>query len=541
LFVRAAGKILPVRKNGNLLLCTLLLGNVAVNTLLGILMADITGGTVGFITSTALIVIFGEIIPQALFSRYALQVGEKAVPAVKVIIALFYIIAKPLAFALDKILGHELGTTYSKSELSKLLEMHVTEGLFNQEVGTAMKGALHFQDMLVKEVMTPLKNTFMINVDDKLNFDKMSEIFKTGYSRIPVYESTVGNVIGLLFVKDLIFLDPEDATSVGSLMKIFGRKPHIVEEDDKLGDVLRFLKQGSTHLALVRGVRNGGNDLNDPVHTLQGIITLEDIIEEILGEEIVDETDAWVDGHHTEEVDRESGFDWARLRVLDSRIVNKSLSENEVIAVATHMRHNYGITVEKINDKQLNQMIAKTGVTELEEVEKEAGEVLPPSSKLLYEKGVQSNVCTLVLQGKITVLAGDDNFRSESEPWSILATGALLSDIYAPDFSAYVSSGPFTCLRFEKDIFDAACDKTSLEKSPQNEEPLLKEDVVDVNLHGVVDVEAGLTLVSDEPPLGPLSDDKLPSAGIDGKADNVVERGEKRAKLLAKLLKKKKT
>ena len=61
---RAAGKIYPVRKNGNLLLCTLLLGNVAVNTLLGILMADITGGTVGFITSTALIVIFGEIIPQ---------------------------------------------------------------------------------------------------------------------------------------------------------------------------------------------------------------------------------------------------------------------------------------------------------------------------------------------------------------------------------------------------------------------------------------------------------------------------------------------
>ncbi len=61
---RAAAKIYPIRKNGNLLLCTLLLGNVAVNTLLGILMADITGGTVGFITSTALIVIFGEIIPQ---------------------------------------------------------------------------------------------------------------------------------------------------------------------------------------------------------------------------------------------------------------------------------------------------------------------------------------------------------------------------------------------------------------------------------------------------------------------------------------------
>jgi len=96
---RAATRIYPVRKNGNLLLCTLLLGNVAVNTLLGILMADLTSGTVGFITSTAMIVIFGEIIPQATFSRYALQVGEKAIPLMNVIICLFYIIAKPLALS----------------------------------------------------------------------------------------------------------------------------------------------------------------------------------------------------------------------------------------------------------------------------------------------------------------------------------------------------------------------------------------------------------------------------------------------------------
>jgi len=62
-------------------------------------MADLTSGTVGFITSTAMIVIFGEIIPQATFSRYALQVGEKAIPLMNVIICLFYIIAKPLALS----------------------------------------------------------------------------------------------------------------------------------------------------------------------------------------------------------------------------------------------------------------------------------------------------------------------------------------------------------------------------------------------------------------------------------------------------------
>lgn len=117
---RAAGKIYPMRKEGNLLLCTLLLGNVSVNTMLGILMADLTSGTVGFITSTALIVVFGEILPQASFARYALEVGEYAVPVMRVIIIIFYVFAKPLAFCLDKMLGHELATVYSKSEFSKV-------------------------------------------------------------------------------------------------------------------------------------------------------------------------------------------------------------------------------------------------------------------------------------------------------------------------------------------------------------------------------------------------------------------------------------
>ena len=95
--------IYPVRKNGNQLLCTLLLGNVAVNALLSILLADKAGGAVGFISSTFLIVIFGEIIPQAACSRYALVVGSKTVPLVKVIMVLVYPIAKPLAFCLDKV------------------------------------------------------------------------------------------------------------------------------------------------------------------------------------------------------------------------------------------------------------------------------------------------------------------------------------------------------------------------------------------------------------------------------------------------------
>lgn len=540
---RAAAKILPVRKNGNLLLCTLLLGNVAVNTLLGILMADITGGTVGFITSTGLIVIFGEILPQALFSRYALQVGEKFVPLVKVVIAIMYILAKPLAFCLDKLLGHELGTTYSKAEMSKLLEIHVKEGRFNQEVGTAMKGALQYQDMVVKEVMTPLEHTFMINIDDRLNFETMSIIFKTGYSRIPVYEGNVGNVMGLLFVKDLIFIDPEDATPVRNLMHIFGRGIHFVWPDDKLGDVLRYLKAGHTHMALVRGVCNEVDNV-DPYYTLEGIITLEDIIEVILGDDIVDETDAWVDADHTTKVSRESTFDWSKLRLLDAKIVDETLSEDEVRVVAAHLRQNYSFTVQDISDKQLNRMIGATPVTELGEVERDPGESLPPPLKCIYEKNEESSICTLILSGKVTVLAGNDNFRADMTSWSILATGALTEDNYSPDFSAYVSSGPCRCLQFSKEIFQAAVNASILEKVP-DDNVITKHDgskiitpleIDGTELHYVDGSTKSHVTFDGEVIVAPPS---APSVHSSTKAEDIVERSEQRGRLLATLFKQK--
>ena len=186
-------------------------------------MAGLTSGTVGFITSTAIIVVFGEILPQASCSRYALEIGSKAIPLVRVIIFLLYIIAAPLAFALDKLLGRELATVYSKSEMIKLLQIHVDKGMFDQETGMAMTGALKYKDILVKNIMTPLNHVFMLNVEDKLSFEVIAQIFKAGFSRIPVYEVSRDHIIGLLFAKDLIFVDPSDEISIKTMLEIFGR------------------------------------------------------------------------------------------------------------------------------------------------------------------------------------------------------------------------------------------------------------------------------------------------------------------------------
>lgn len=183
-----AKRIYPLRKNGNLLLCTLLLGNVAVNSLLSILLADKTGGAVGVLSSTFLIVIFGEILPQALCSRYALSIGSATVPIVRVFVIICYPVAAPLAFGLDKALGDELVTTYNRAELLKLLSIHVQEGELDKDTADAMTGALKYKDMTVSEVMTPLQNTFMLSVDERLSFETIATIFKTGYSRIPIYE-----------------------------------------------------------------------------------------------------------------------------------------------------------------------------------------------------------------------------------------------------------------------------------------------------------------------------------------------------------------
>ena len=509
---RAARAIYPVRLQGNLLLCTLLLGNVAVNSGLSIVSATIFSGIVGLLVSTGVITIFGEIIPQAVCCRYGLQIGEKTIPLVKVIMLLFYPLCKPMAFILDKVLGHEIGTTYNSTEMAKLIEMHVDRGEFHTSAGAAMKGALRYHHVNVNEVMTPLINVFMLNADERLGFDVVAKIFKTGYSRIPVYEVSKSNIVGLLFVKDLIFLDPEDEIPVKNFVNIFGRGMHVVWVDDNLGDVLKLLKSGRSHMAVVRDV-NQGEDGEDPYYEVKGIITLEDILELILGDEIVDETDALVDVNDPESTVRRSQFiggtsdhtgalgsersdfsnqvasfrsagtgtsiDWeGRLRLLDERLVDEHLSPEEVRAVTAHLKTNYTRAVELISDHQLQELLTTIPVSEIPPAETchtavgnddECSGVPEDKAELLYERGVPTDFCTIVLSGKIMVMSGADRFRSDVSNWGVLATRALTDPTYIPDFTAWVlpnsQAHGCRCVKFSRSTFAGAVDNTAVERT----------------------------------------------------------------------------
>ncbi len=84
----------------------------------------------------------------------------------------------------------------------------------------------------------------------------MYEIFKSGYSRIPVYDRDRNDVIGLILAKDLIFVDPEDETPIRNFISLFGRKPMVVWHDQKLGETLSMFRNERAHMAIVRDVEN---------------------------------------------------------------------------------------------------------------------------------------------------------------------------------------------------------------------------------------------------------------------------------------------
>ncbi|KAE8889029.1 hypothetical protein PF003_g27050 [Phytophthora fragariae] len=290
---KAARRILPVRADSNLLLTTLVLTTVAVNSLLSILMADLTSGLVGFFVSTILILICGEIIPQSLCSRHALSIGSALVPVVRVLRLLLYIFAKPVSFVLDKTVGEDVGTIFTKRELQKLVEIHVRQKIMHPEEGYIVRGAMSYKRKAVSDIMIPAEKLFSLPISFTttiLNLETLKMIYNNGYSRIPVWNKDPNDVVGIVFTKDLIYVDPNQDVPLIAFARVFAVAAHRIWLDAQLGEVLSVFKMGSTHMALVYDVNNSGP--GDPFYELKGLVTLEDIVEEILQSKIIDETDS---------------------------------------------------------------------------------------------------------------------------------------------------------------------------------------------------------------------------------------------------------
>ncbi len=274
-----AKKIYPVREKGNLLLCTLLLGNVGVNSALAIFLNNITTGFAAGFIATGLIVVFGEIIPQATFSRFALQLGAKTAWLVKIFIFVLFPICYPIATILDHVLGDEMATIYSKKELIQIIKEHEDskESDLDADEERIVEGALSFSDRKVERIMTPRTVVYALEFNSILNKKLLNEIKEKGFTRIPVYQDSIDNVVGLLYAKDLINI------KVGLKVKDVCKRIKVltVSKNQKLDKLLNLFIRSKVHLALVK----------NEYHGLDGVVTLEDVIEEILEREIMDETD----------------------------------------------------------------------------------------------------------------------------------------------------------------------------------------------------------------------------------------------------------
>lgn len=281
-----AKKIYGVRKNGNRLLVTLLLGNVAAISVLSIVLDSVSSGVVAAIATTGLITIFGEIIPQAVFSRFALELGSATAPIVQVVMWLLWPVAAPLGWILDRVLGEELPTIYSRKELVGILQEHGGTTIDPHEERIA-RGALTFSDKRISEVMTPRRLVMGVEQDQVLDESTIDSLHESGYSRFPVYDESLDHVTGVLYAQQLIESDNHDQP----VRLVSNRDVKFVHQDMPLDDVLNAFIQSKRHMFMVV----------DKAKKFVGIVTIEDVIEEILGVEIVDEFDKYEEQHRAAE------------------------------------------------------------------------------------------------------------------------------------------------------------------------------------------------------------------------------------------------
>lgn len=355
---RLAQKIAPLRAKGHMLLITLLIANMIANETLPIVTEKALGGGIqAIIISTILVIVFSEIIPQTVCARYALRIGALCAKPVAVLIYLFYPLVWPISRLLTKLIGEHTGVIYRPAELKELVNLHARKsqqgGDLAEDVVTIIGSAIDLQERVVQDSMTALDNCFMLDIDSQLNYKTMSAILSSGRSRIPVYENifspagTGRRIVGALLTKQLILIDPED----GILLREFPLNPlpHVAS-DMPLLNILNSFQEGRSHLAVVCPPANTlahveleqpkmerGHDVSSesqktrrwwsifhkqkqespspqPEEALTlmtvmqpskalltdqplGIISLEDVLEALLGEPIYDETDLDEHGH----------------------------------------------------------------------------------------------------------------------------------------------------------------------------------------------------------------------------------------------------
>ncbi len=285
---KKAKRVLGLVNNYPQLLSTILVGNnlvnIAASSLAAVLCISIWGDTLGptisAISMTVFILIFGEILPKTIFAKFNYTLSFAFAP----IIRLFYLIFKPIVIACTFIVNKlsvlwtpkEEVPTATDEELINMVEEIEEEGYIDEDTEELIKSAIDFTDVDAFEIMKHRVDVFAFNIEDDIN-ELIHDENIFNYSRVPVYEDTIDNIIGILNTKTLLIkLLKKEKIDLRSMLT----EPIYVHKTKSISSVLRDFKESHTHIAIVVDEYGG----------TMGIVTLEDVLEELVGE-IWDETD----------------------------------------------------------------------------------------------------------------------------------------------------------------------------------------------------------------------------------------------------------
>ena len=286
---KRAALTLRVKDNTSKMLSAVLIGNNIVNisasSLATTLAIDISGGNslVGLFTGilTIFVLIFGEIIPKTLATMHS----EKMSLAFSPIINMLMIILTPVIYIINLISNSVLTlmganksksqNTYTEDELRTIVSVSHKEGVIESDKKQIINNLFDFGNALAKDVMIPRIDMTSISIDS--TYQEIISIFRQEkYTRLPVYENSNDNVVGLINVKDLLLYDPDESFNVRDIL----REPYYTYEFKNVSELMDELKKNSNNIVIVL----------DEYGSTVGMITLEDLLEEIVGE-IQDEYD----------------------------------------------------------------------------------------------------------------------------------------------------------------------------------------------------------------------------------------------------------
>jgi CBS domain containing-hemolysin-like protein len=277
---KTAKRVLPLRRNSHLTLAGILLTNVGAVSATSLVLEHQFNGVIAGVVSTLLIVIFGEIFPQALLSRRALFYVGLLAPALRLMIILTYPVSKPLQLLLDQLFKYERQPLQSRHELGIMITEHLgrQESELDEDEVEIIRGALQLSEKRVRDIMVPLKDVYWLVPDAIVTSARIDELKRASYSRIPVFNRRHTKCYGVVLMKELVDIDfDERDIRVDDLVL---HPTQLVGSMTALDTMFRKFIAAKTHLIPI--------EKDDEI---VGIVTIEDLIEEILGHEIEDETD----------------------------------------------------------------------------------------------------------------------------------------------------------------------------------------------------------------------------------------------------------